>query len=83
MNNERKGKQNCLLKLYGFRFEFCYGLHVLQYHDDKRTGRTTITVGTWNEEEHKDWSDDERNRAIVYKQGKVGLWLGSTLRPAA
>jgi len=56
-----------------YRFEFCYGRYVQQFHDDKRTGRTTITVGTWDEEDHQEWA--ESNRAVVHKQTKVGiLW---------
>ena len=53
------------------RFEFCYGRYVQQYHDDKRTGRTTITVGTWSDKDHNEWASNDRNRAVVYEQGTV------------
>jgi len=68
-NIDRKAIQEFLRGTFCFkggtgwwRFEFCYGKHVIQYHDDKpaKKGgtpakRTTITLGRWDGEAHKKW----------------------------
>ncbi|XP_077996481.1 endoplasmic reticulum lectin 1-like [Glandiceps talaboti] len=44
--------------LYGgqgwWKYEFCYGKYARQYHVEK-TGRTEIKLGSWNEQEHREW----------------------------
>ncbi|XP_073484664.1 endoplasmic reticulum lectin 1 [Aquarana catesbeiana] len=47
-----------------WKYEFCYGKHVHQYHEDKDTGRTTLVVGQWKEEEHLDWA--KKNAARLF-----------------
>uniref|UniRef100_A0A8C6VBS4 Endoplasmic reticulum lectin n=1 Tax=Naja naja TaxID=35670 RepID=A0A8C6VBS4_NAJNA len=49
-----------------WRYEFCYGKYVHQYHKDKENGKTTIVVGTWNKEEHLEWA--QKNVARTYHQ---------------
>lgn len=37
-----------------WKYEICYGKHVIQYHDEPNH-RTSITLGLWNEEKHVQW----------------------------
>ncbi|XP_029449287.1 endoplasmic reticulum lectin 1 isoform X2 [Rhinatrema bivittatum] len=49
-----------------WKYEFCYGKHVHQYHEDKDSGKTTtIVVGTWKEEEHVEWAK-KKNTAVSH-----------------
>uniref|UniRef100_A0A8D0CCJ9 Endoplasmic reticulum lectin n=1 Tax=Salvator merianae TaxID=96440 RepID=A0A8D0CCJ9_SALMN len=54
-----------------WRYEFCYGKYVHQYHKDKENGKTTIVVGTWNKEEHLEWA--QKNVARAYHLREDGL----------
>ncbi|XP_040126609.1 endoplasmic reticulum lectin 1 isoform X2 [Ictidomys tridecemlineatus] len=47
-----------------WKYEFCYGKHVHQYHEDKDSGKTSVVVGTWNQEEHIEWA--KKNIARAY-----------------
>ncbi|KAL6031036.1 hypothetical protein STEG23_025148 [Scotinomys teguina] len=47
-----------------WKYEFCYGKHVHQYHEDKDNGKTSVVVGTWNQEEHVEWA--KKNTARAY-----------------
>ncbi|XP_041610430.1 endoplasmic reticulum lectin 1 isoform X5 [Vulpes lagopus] len=47
-----------------WKYEFCYGKHVHQYHEDKDSGKTSVVVGTWNQEEHIAWA--KKNPARAY-----------------
>ncbi|XP_015982950.1 endoplasmic reticulum lectin 1 isoform X2 [Rousettus aegyptiacus] len=47
-----------------WKYEFCYGKHVHQYHEDKDSGKTSVVVGTWNQEEHIEWA--RKNTARAY-----------------
>ncbi|RMZ95459.1 endoplasmic reticulum lectin 1 isoform X1 [Brachionus plicatilis] len=49
--------QECLTGGTGWwKFEICFGKHVLQYHEDEKTKkRQTILLGTWNEANHIKW----------------------------
>lgn len=38
-----------------WKYEFCYGKYVKQYHVDKFGGKTTIMLGTFDESMHKDF----------------------------
>lgn len=38
-----------------WKYEFCYGKYVKQFHIDKFGGKTTIMLGSYNEEKHKDF----------------------------
>ncbi|XP_036118056.1 endoplasmic reticulum lectin 1 isoform X5 [Molossus molossus] len=47
-----------------WKYEFCYGKHVHQYHEDKDSGKTAVVVGTWNQDEHIEWA--KKNTARAY-----------------
>ncbi|XP_044519266.1 endoplasmic reticulum lectin 1 isoform X3 [Gracilinanus agilis] len=47
-----------------WKYEFCYGKHVHQYHEDKEVGKTSVIVGTWNKEEHIEWAKKNTARAF-------------------
>lgn len=38
-----------------WKYEFCYGKYVKQFHVDKLGGKTTIMLGTFKEEDHKEY----------------------------
>ncbi|XP_060105104.1 endoplasmic reticulum lectin 1 [Heteronotia binoei] len=46
-----------------WKYEFCYGKYVHQYHEDKEKGKTTVVVGTWNKAEHTHWAQNNEARA--------------------
>ncbi|XP_053731111.1 endoplasmic reticulum lectin 1 isoform X1 [Synchiropus splendidus] len=48
-----------------WKYEFCYGKHVHQYHEDKEQGKNIVVVGSWNAEEHIDWA--QKNVARTYQ----------------
>lgn len=48
-----------------WKYEYCYGRHVRQYHDDKELGRTIINVGLWDEAAHMKWT--KTNNPRLYK----------------
>ncbi|XP_053568175.1 endoplasmic reticulum lectin 1 [Bombina bombina] len=54
-----------------WKYEFCYGKYVHQYHEDKDTGKTTVVVGTWKKDEHLDWA--KKNNARTYLVGGDGV----------
>ncbi|XP_056617375.1 endoplasmic reticulum lectin 1 isoform X1 [Triplophysa dalaica] len=47
-----------------WKYEFCYGKHVHQYHEDKEQGKNIVVVGSWNSEEHLNWA--KKNIARSY-----------------
>nr|DBA27147.1 TPA: hypothetical protein GDO54_011322 [Pyxicephalus adspersus] len=47
-----------------WKYEFCYGKYVHQYHEDKDSGRTTLVVGVWKEEQHLEWA--KKNAARLF-----------------
>ncbi|XP_073528408.1 endoplasmic reticulum lectin 1 isoform X2 [Phyllobates terribilis] len=54
-----------------WKYEFCYGKYVHQYHEDKDSGKTTLVVGTWREEQHLDWA--KKNVARLYHPPDEGV----------
>lgn len=38
-----------------WKYEFCYGKYVKQFHVEKLGGKTTIMLGTFKEEDHKEY----------------------------
>ncbi|XP_031435171.1 endoplasmic reticulum lectin 1 isoform X2 [Clupea harengus] len=54
-----------------WKYEFCYGKHVQQYHEDKEQGKSIVVVGNWNPEEHLDWA--KKNAARSYQLKDEGL----------
>ncbi|XP_069464330.1 endoplasmic reticulum lectin 1 [Ambystoma mexicanum] len=51
-----------------WKYEFCYGKYVHQYHEDKDSGKTTVVVGTWNRDEHMDWAKKNVARSFQIKE---------------
>ncbi|NP_001116355.1 endoplasmic reticulum lectin 1 precursor [Xenopus laevis] len=60
-----------------WKYEFCYGKYVHQYHEDKDTGKTTVVVGTWKAEEHLDWA--KKNLAKAYMSTADGVQTVKTV----
>ncbi|XP_034538065.1 endoplasmic reticulum lectin 1 isoform X2 [Notolabrus celidotus] len=54
-----------------WKYEFCYGKHVYQYHEEKDQGKNIVVVGNWNIEEHIDWA--KKNVARSYQLKDDGL----------
>uniref|UniRef100_A0AAQ5XB48 Endoplasmic reticulum lectin n=1 Tax=Amphiprion ocellaris TaxID=80972 RepID=A0AAQ5XB48_AMPOC len=54
-----------------WKYEFCYGKHVHQYHEDKEQGKNIVVVGNWNAEEHIDWAKKNVARSYQLKDDGV------------
>uniref|UniRef100_A0A671Y9J5 Endoplasmic reticulum lectin n=1 Tax=Sparus aurata TaxID=8175 RepID=A0A671Y9J5_SPAAU len=54
-----------------WKYEFCYGKHVHQYHEEKEQGKNIVVVGSWNAEEHIDWA--KKNVARSYQLRDDGV----------
>ncbi|XP_004929447.1 endoplasmic reticulum lectin 1 isoform X1 [Bombyx mori] len=56
--------ENCLNGGTGWwKYEFCYGKHVLQYHIDRAGEKTTVMLGRFDEKAHLDWIKDNKGKA--------------------
>ncbi|XP_071596541.1 endoplasmic reticulum lectin 1 isoform X4 [Heliangelus exortis] len=51
-----------------WKYEFCYGKYVHQYHEDKESGKTSVVVGTWSREEHIEWSRKNAARTFYLRE---------------
>ncbi|XP_056344628.1 endoplasmic reticulum lectin 1 isoform X2 [Oenanthe melanoleuca] len=51
-----------------WKYEFCYGKYVHQYHEDKESGKTSVVVGTWSKEEHMEWSRKNAARTFYLRE---------------
>ncbi|KAK1171031.1 endoplasmic reticulum lectin 1-like isoform X1 [Acipenser oxyrinchus oxyrinchus] len=54
-----------------WKYEFCYGKHVHQYHEDKESGKTILVVGNWNQEDHLGWAKKNVARSYQLKDDDV------------
>uniref|UniRef100_A0A7N9B0H7 Endoplasmic reticulum lectin n=1 Tax=Mastacembelus armatus TaxID=205130 RepID=A0A7N9B0H7_9TELE len=54
-----------------WKYEFCYGKHVHQYHEDKEQGKNIVVVGNWNAEEHIEWAKKNVARSYQLKDDGV------------
>lgn len=54
-----------------WKYEFCYGRHVHQYHEDKEQGKNIVVVGSWNAEEHREWAQKNMARSYQFKEDGV------------
>ncbi|KAG7230141.1 hypothetical protein INR49_009861 [Caranx melampygus] len=54
-----------------WKYEFCYGKHVHQYHEDKEQGKNIVVVGSWNAEEHVEWAKKNVARSYQLKDDGV------------
>lgn len=51
-----------------WKFEFCYGKKVEQYHEEKDSKKTIVSLGVWSKEKHLRWMDQN-----PHKRPKKGL----------
>ncbi|XDV50583.1 hypothetical protein PO909_019620 [Leuciscus waleckii] len=54
-----------------WKYEFCYGKHVHQYHEDKEQGKNIVVVGSWNTEDHMNWAKKNVARSYYLKDDGV------------
>ncbi|XP_035519795.1 endoplasmic reticulum lectin 1 [Morone saxatilis] len=54
-----------------WKYEFCYGKHVHQYHEEKEQGKNIVVVGSWNAKEHVDWAKKNVARSYQLKDDGV------------
>ncbi|CAH1373828.1 unnamed protein product [Tenebrio molitor] len=55
--------KNCLTGGTGWwRYEFCYGKSVEQYHIEKDGSKVTIKLGTFNKQKHLDWIEQHPHK---------------------
>uniref|UniRef100_A0A3Q4HFZ6 Endoplasmic reticulum lectin n=1 Tax=Neolamprologus brichardi TaxID=32507 RepID=A0A3Q4HFZ6_NEOBR len=54
-----------------WKYEFCYGRHVHQYHEDKEQGKNIVVVGNWNADEHLDWAKKNVARSLQLREDGV------------
>uniref|UniRef100_A0A7N6AWW8 Endoplasmic reticulum lectin n=1 Tax=Anabas testudineus TaxID=64144 RepID=A0A7N6AWW8_ANATE len=54
-----------------WKYEFCYGKHVHQYHEDKEQGKNIVVVGSWNADEHIEWAKKNVARSYQLKDDGV------------
>ncbi|CAK1540714.1 unnamed protein product [Leptosia nina] len=56
--------ENCLNGGTGWwKYEFCYGQHVVQYHIDRAGERTSLILGEFDEATHLEWIRENRAKA--------------------
>uniref|UniRef100_A0A8C5E9K5 Endoplasmic reticulum lectin n=1 Tax=Gouania willdenowi TaxID=441366 RepID=A0A8C5E9K5_GOUWI len=54
-----------------WKYEFCYGKHVHQFHEDKEQGKNIVVVGNWDGNEHIDWAKKNIARSYQLKDDGV------------
>ncbi|XP_049868358.1 endoplasmic reticulum lectin 1 isoform X2 [Pectinophora gossypiella] len=55
---------NCLNGGTGWwKYEFCYGKHVVQYHVDRTGEKTTLLLGKFDEAAHLEWIKENKGKA--------------------
>ncbi|KAI5633905.1 glucosidase II beta subunit-like protein domain-containing protein [Phthorimaea operculella] len=56
--------ENCLNGGTGWwKYEFCYGKHVVQYHVDRTGEKTTLLLGKFDEAAHLEWIKENKGKA--------------------
>ncbi|KAI8422737.1 hypothetical protein MSG28_006496 [Choristoneura fumiferana] len=56
--------ENCLNGGTGWwKYEFCYGQHVVQYHINRNGEKTTLLLGKFDEQAHLDWIKENKGKA--------------------
>ncbi|XP_063822799.1 endoplasmic reticulum lectin 1 isoform X1 [Ostrinia nubilalis] len=56
--------ENCLNGGTGWwKYEFCYGKHVEQYHIDRSGEKTSLLLGKFDEQAHLDWIKENKGKA--------------------
>ncbi|CAF3462684.1 unnamed protein product [Rotaria sp. Silwood1] len=71
--------QECLTGGSGWwRYEICYGKHVIQFHEESET-QTIIVLGTWNHEKHIEWintNTKKKSDRYIKERQYVSLYYG-------
>uniref|UniRef100_A0A2K6VM49 Endoplasmic reticulum lectin 1 n=1 Tax=Onchocerca volvulus TaxID=6282 RepID=A0A2K6VM49_ONCVO len=62
--------------LYGggmgwWKYEFCYGKSVIQFHDNPQGERTEVLLGLFNSDIHKHWIDDNPQKKPLMIDGRI------------
>ncbi|KAF1769655.1 hypothetical protein GCK72_001472 [Caenorhabditis remanei] len=59
--------EDCIVGGTGWwKYEFCYGKHVIQFHEDANGQRSDILLGLFDEVVHKEWVKlDPKNRGAI------------------
>ncbi|MFH4977373.1 hypothetical protein AB6A40_004082 [Gnathostoma spinigerum] len=80
-SSDKSGQENAFILngkhcIYGggsgwWKYEFCYGEKVIQFHDDPGKGRTEILLGLFNKEIHKHWMAQNPHKRPVKVNGQV------------
>ncbi|XP_041988243.1 endoplasmic reticulum lectin 1 isoform X2 [Aricia agestis] len=66
--------ENCLSGGTGWwKYEFCYGRHVEQYHVDRTGEKTTLLLGRFHEDAHIAWIKDNRGKAPQSKDKRTSI----------
>ncbi|XP_063360142.1 endoplasmic reticulum lectin 1 isoform X1 [Cydia amplana] len=56
--------ENCLNGGTGWwKYEFCYGQHVVQYHVNRNGEKTTLMLGRFHEQAHLEWIKENKAKA--------------------
>jgi endoplasmic reticulum lectin 1 len=75
--------KNCLTGGTGWwKYEFCYGKYVRQFHIDKLGSKTSILLGVFDEKLHKDFIDshpDKRPKINVQRKQITHLYAGGSV----
>ncbi|XP_053612554.1 endoplasmic reticulum lectin 1 isoform X2 [Plodia interpunctella] len=75
--------ENCLNGGTGWwKYEFCYGKRVTQYHVDRSGGRSSVLLGEFHEERHLRWLRDNRGKApkpVEYRTSVSHLYSGGDM----
>lgn len=54
-----------------WKFEYCYGKYVLQYHEEDKSGsRTEIMLGRWDQGKHIEYLDKHPHKKSITMQNK-------------
>lgn len=72
--------------LYGgsgwWKFEFCYGQKVDQYHEEKGKTKATINLGRFDVEKHKEWirqNPSKRPKPVETRKHVSHLYSGGDI----
>ncbi|XP_013185274.1 endoplasmic reticulum lectin 1 isoform X2 [Amyelois transitella] len=72
--------ENCLNGGTGWwKYEFCYGKHVTQYHVDRAGEKTSLLLGKFDEDEHLKWIAENKGKApkpVEYRTSVSHLYSG-------
>ncbi|KAL9958141.1 hypothetical protein ACROYT_G035114 [Oculina patagonica] len=49
-----------------WKYEFCYGRHVVQFHEEEHGPRMNILLGKWVKEAHVSWKQDKWTGQVGY-----------------